>query len=119
VRSEGNLSQHDGMRLNHRQIAIQGSAIIALVVLALVGGLFHHHESASDSDACSNCHAGVQTPVIDLTAALITPFLAVIGSVTSTQVSFFPRVAYVSTLIPRAPPNTTHAVVFWEGRGMT
>jgi hypothetical protein len=90
-------------------------AIVAILVLGLLGGLFHHHESASDSAACSYCHAGVQTPEIDLAGALVAPSFAAVGSVAPVQPFGFPRIVQVSTLIPRAPPRTTHPVMFCEG----
>jgi hypothetical protein len=60
------------MRFEHPERSIRGRvptkalAIVAILVLGLLGGLLHHHESASDSVACPYCHAGVQTPVIHL-----------------------------------------------------
>jgi hypothetical protein len=109
------------MRLNHPERSIKGRlpikalVIFAILVLALLGGLFHHHESASDSSACSYCHVGVQTPVIDLADALVAPFFAAVGSVAPTLVSDLPRTVHFSTLIPRAPPITIHPAMLWEG----
>jgi hypothetical protein len=98
------------------QRPIQGLAIIAIVLLGSLEGLFHHHESASNSAACSYCHAGVQTPVINLAGTLITPYSAAVGSVTPTQPSHLARIVRFSTLVPRAPPGVaTHSSVFWEG----
>ena len=115
------LAVHDTMTFEHRgqafrdRFPIMRLAIVFILVLVLLGGLFHHHESQSDSAACSYCHAGVQTPVIDLAGALAVPFLANVGSVIPTRPSCLPRVVQFSTLVPRAPPVTTHPVVFWEG----
>lgn len=90
-------------------------AIVAVLVFALFGCLFHHHESAPESAACSYCQAGVQTPVIDLAGALVATTSAVLGFVTPARPSRLPRVVRFLTLVPRAPPATTHPVAFWEG----
>jgi hypothetical protein len=116
-----NDSHHDTMRPKHSersvrgQFPIAGLAIVAILVLGLLGGLFHHHESASDSAACSYCHAGVQTPLVGLANALVTPCFAAVGSVAPAQPSGFPRIVHFSTLVPRAPPVPNHPVMFWEG----
>jgi hypothetical protein len=108
------------MRLKHpersirAQVPIKAIAIVAILVLGLVGSLFHHHESASESAACSYCHAGVQTPVMDLAGALVAPSFAVVGFVTLARLSRLPRIVQFSTLIPRAPPTTMHPATFWE-----
>jgi hypothetical protein len=105
------LALLDTMRLKHSERSTWGQfptmefAIVAILVLGLLGGLFHHHESASDSAACSYCHAGVQTPEIDLAAALVAASFAVVGFVTLSQPSCLPRSVRFSTLIPRAPPS--------------
>lgn len=112
---------HDSMRLKHPRWCIRAQystkpiAIVAIFVLGLLGGLFHHHESARDADACSYCHAGAQAPPIDPATALVAPFLAAVGSVTPTRTSALSRNVQLSTLVPRAPPITTHFLVFWEG----
>src|SRR5258706_589143 len=84
---------------------IKALAIVAILLLGLLGGLFHHHESASESAACSYCHAGVQTLPIDLSGALITPLFAVVGVVTPARASDPPRIVPSATLVPRAPPS--------------
>ena len=90
-------------------------AVVAVLVVVLLGGLSHHHTSAADADACSYCHVGLETRVIDLTAAGLRPPLASIGYITPTRPSRLPRIVHFLTLIPRAPPITTHPVMFREG----
>jgi hypothetical protein len=97
------------------KFATNAVLIVAILVLGLLGGLFHHHASGVDYDACSYCHAGVQTAALDLAGALVATTFAVIESVTPTRPSHLPRVVHVSKLVPRAPPVTTHPVMFWEG----
>jgi hypothetical protein len=97
------------------QFPTYGLAIVAIVILGLLGGLFHHHESASDSAACSYCNTGIEAPVPDLAAALVAAFLVAIGSVTPTGPSHFPRIVRFSSLVPRAPPLTIDPPAFWEG----
>ena len=92
-----------------------GLAIVAVLVLGLLGGLFHHHESESESAACSFCHAGVQIAVADPAGALGAPFFEAVGSIAPTWPSRIPRIVHYVTLVPRAPPATTHSVVFGEG----
>jgi hypothetical protein len=81
-----NLAVHDTMTFQCRGQNFRGRfpvmrlAIVAILVLVLFGGLFHHHKYESDSTACSYCHAGVQTPVIDLGGASAAPFIAAVGS---------------------------------------
>jgi hypothetical protein len=109
------------MRLSHLERSIRGQfptkgiAIVAILVLGLLGGLFHHHESESDSAACSYCHSGVQTPVAHLAAALVAPFITAVESVTRTWTAHLPQIVHFSTLIPRAPPVTTDPAVYREG----
>jgi hypothetical protein len=90
-------------------------ALVAVLGLALLGGLFHHHELASDSDGCSYCHAGIQTPVIDLTDALVTPAFTVVGAVAEQLPFHHVRNLHFSLLVPRAPPLSTLCTVFGEG----
>jgi hypothetical protein len=97
------------------QLSIKGLAIVAILILALVGGLFHHHKPASHSVACSYCHAGVQTPVIDLAVALVVPLFAVVGIATPARPSHVPRIDRASTLIPRAPPGAAFPDMFQVG----
>lgn len=109
------------MSLDHADRDIQGrfparkTAVVAVLVFVLLGGLFHHHELASDSDGCSYCHAGIQTPVIDLTGALIAPAFTVVGAVAEQLPFYHARIFHFSLLVPRAPPWTTHSTVFGEG----
>ena len=86
-------------------------AIVIILILGLLGGLFHHHESESDQIACSYCHAGLQTPVFDLAGALVVTTFAPVGFVTPRRASRIPRLVQSSTLVPRAPPATTFAVM--------
>jgi hypothetical protein len=84
---------------------IKGLAIVAILLLGLLGGLFHHHESASESAACSYCHVGVQTAPIDPPSALIAPLFAVLGVVTPARASDPPQIVPSAPLVPRAPPS--------------
>jgi hypothetical protein len=115
TRSAHTMRHKHSERSIRGQFPLTGLAIVAILVLVLLGGLFHHHESASDSAACSYCHAGVQTPVVDLAGALVTPSFAAVGSVAPAQPSDFPRISHFSTLVPRAPPVPNHPLMFWEG----
>ena len=109
------------MSLDHANRDIQGPfptrniALVAILVLVLLGGLFHHHEMVSDSDGCSFCHAGIQTPVIGLTGALVTPGFTVVGAVTEQLPFHHARIFHFSLLVPRAPPLSTLCTVFGEG----
>src|ERR1700687_4666851 len=89
----------------------RGIAIVAILVIGLLGGLFHHHESASDSDGCSYCHACVQTPVIDPAGALITPIFAVVGRLVPQGPLSIARILAFSSLASRAPPVPTQSIV--------
>jgi hypothetical protein len=82
-------------------------AIVTVLVLGLLGGLLHHHESESDEISCCYCHVGLQTPVSDLASALVVATFAPVGFVTPGWPSRIPRVIHFSTLVPRAPPVTT------------
>ena len=109
------LALRDKMRLRltypersiGEQFRIKALAIVVILVLGLLGGLIHHHESAGDFDACSYCHAGFQRPVIDLSVALAATTFAVVGLVAPSRPACLPRVVHYSTLVPRAPPDTT------------
>jgi len=90
------------------------SVVIAVLVLALLGGLFHHHETASESDACPYCHAVVQTPVADLGRILPTPFFEVIGTVTLAPVGRLVSIRPFLITDPRAPPASTHPALVRE-----
>ena len=98
-----------------RQFPIKGLVIVALLILGLLGGLFHHHESQAESAACLYCHAGVQAPVTDLASTLVAPSFAFVATVEADLPSAPPRIFTFSKLIPRAPPVTTHPAMFWEG----
>jgi hypothetical protein len=89
-------------------------AVIAVLILALIGGLFHHHQNATEAAACSYCHAGVQAPVPDLARTLPTPLFTVVGAVLLEPVSRWAPILQFSSPIPRAPPTETHPVVISE-----
>jgi hypothetical protein len=116
--------QHHTMSANSlsRRIAVRfptaAMVIIAVLILALVGGLFHHHETAAESAACAYCHAGVQTPAADLGRVLPTPFFTVIGAVTLSPVCRWAPILPFASPIPRAPPVSTDPVFFREGAGL-
>jgi hypothetical protein len=84
------------------------------LVIALLGGLFHHHESESESAACSYCQAGLQTPVADLAVDLVTPSFAAVGYVSPAFYSDAPSVFPFTNLIPRAPPASSQRTFLWE-----
>jgi hypothetical protein len=100
-------------RSSRNQVPVKALAIVAVLLLGLLGGLLHHHESAKESDACSYCHAGFQTPVIDLARALIATTFAAFGFVVPAWPAYLPQVHF-STIPPRSPPATTHPELFWE-----
>ena len=106
------------VRLRHaercirKQFRITGTALAAILLLALIGGLFHHHESESDCATCSYCHASVQPAVIDLVNTLFAPSLQFMGVVFRTRAACLPRTVQFSTLVPRAPPVTTQPSCF-------
>jgi hypothetical protein len=94
-------------------------AVAAIVILGLLGGLLHQHESASDEASCSYCQAGLQTPVKDLVCTLTVPFLEVFGPVDAERPSISVPARPISTRTPRAPPVTTSSVIsISEGRGV-
>lgn len=111
------LALHDSMRFEHRERSTPewfptiGFAIVAIVVLGLLGGLLHHHESESDEITCCYCHAGPQTRVFDLARAWVVTTLAPAGFVTPLRLSCIPRMIHFSTLVPRAPPVTVVPVM--------
>jgi len=94
---------------------MKAAAIVAILLLGLLVGLLHHHRSSADSDACSYCHAGVQTPGANLASALVATSFAVVGLAAPIQTAHPFEIGYFSTLIPRAPPVTTQPVMFREG----
>src|SRR5690349_9531960 len=102
------------MKLKHPERSIRGQfpmtglAIAAILILGLLGGMSHHHESKSGSAACSYCHTGTQMPVLNLAAALVGLFFAAAGPVTPFGPFQLPRIVHFSPLIPRGPPTTTH-----------
>ena len=113
------------MRLNHPVTSIRGKfpikvlALIAILLLALLGGLFHYHESETGAAACSYCQARAQRPVIHLARNLVAPLFETAGVVTPTRPTQLPHIVRISKLVPRAPPITVHPVVFWErGAGL-
>lgn len=117
---DNHARSHDNMRIKAPVALLQraahttGLAIVAILILGLLGGLFHHHESESDSAACSYCHASIQTPKIDLAAALIAPSFAAIGFVIPARVSDPPPISLRSALVPRAPPLPNHPAGIWD-----
>lgn len=102
-------------RVGALRLPLAAMAIIAVLVIGLLGGLFHHHQSESEASVCSYCHAGVQTPVGDLANALTNPSLESIGTLDLPPYLEYPSINQYSTLIPRAPPQIIHPALFWEG----
>jgi hypothetical protein len=96
-------------------LPIRVLALVAILLLGLLGGLFHHHESETEAAACSYCHAPAQKPVIDLAGTLVAPSFETVGIVTPARPAQLLQIVRFSKLVPRAPPTTAHSVVFWEG----
>ena len=78
-------------------------AVVAILILVLLGGLFHHHEPEVEAAACCYCHAGVQSPVFDL--AIVWIALAPVGLASPALPGRVSGVDRFSKLAPRAPPT--------------
>jgi hypothetical protein len=89
--------------------------LVTLVILGLTAGLFHLHGSESACSVCVLCHAGVQAAVTDLASSLASPFLKTVGYVTAVPADFVHWIRHFSTLVPRAPPISTHPAMLREG----
>jgi hypothetical protein len=89
-------------------------AIIAVLLIALFGDLIHHHDSETESVACSYCHTGAERPIPDLSAVLLEPLFAEVGYVTSALRLRTAAILRFSTLISRDPPASTHPALIWE-----
>jgi hypothetical protein len=76
-----------------------------IMLAGLLGVLAHHHESETECDACSYCHASVQVAVADLVMVLVSPSFAFVGGVDRTRPCCLARTAQFSALVSRAPPN--------------
>ena len=101
------INTHPELRIR-KEVGLKAAGIVAILILGLVSGMVHHHACASDYKACSYCHAGVQTAVLDLSGALVAATFAVVELVAPSRPSFLPGVVHFSRLVPRAPPVTTH-----------
>lgn len=89
-------------------------AIVAILLVALFGGTFHHHSSASEATACPVCHTVLEKPASDLVSVLANPRFSAVGSVVTAPIRNPAPVLLVSGLIPRAPPASTPLATFWE-----
>jgi hypothetical protein len=96
-----------------RRLRFKAFAILAILILALVGAPFHHHESDADADGCCYCHATAPVPVFDLIGAIVVPSFTLVWSLTPDPVSCFVRIVD-AIRIPRAPPLTTNPIMLLE-----
>jgi hypothetical protein len=96
------------------RVPLAAMAIVALLILGLLGGLFHHHKNEKDAAACSYCHSVIQTPVQDLARNLPSPAFRVVGAAIPNPVSRWAVILPNSSTTPRAPPSATRLVLFWE-----
>lgn len=102
------------MRLGNRQFT--RIALLAVLVLGLLGGLFHHHQSDSDCASCPLCHVGVQTPVENLVCSLVIPLFNTIGTVSLAQPHEVGRIDRFDPTIPRGPPSRIPLVISGKSR---
>jgi len=94
--------------------SVRAIAIVAILLVALFGGTFHHHSSASESTACPVCHTGLEKPATDLATVLADPWFAAVGSVAARPFRNPAPTLLVSGLAPRAPPASTLLAMFRE-----
>src|ERR1700757_1697526 len=102
------MNPRSSSRVVGPRLRLAAMAVFAILIIGLLGGLFHHHQNAAEAAACSYCHAGVQTPVSDLARALPTPFLTIVGTAPIEPVSRWAPVLLPSNTAPPAPPSPTH-----------
>ena len=96
------------------RVPLAAMAIVALLILGLLGGLFHHHENEKDADACAYCHSVVQTPVQDLARTLPCTAFRVVGTAIPNPVSRWVEILPNLSTTPRAPPSATRLILFSE-----
>jgi hypothetical protein len=95
--------------------SLKGFALIVILILGLLGGLFHHHESDSDCAACALCHASGHVAVTSLAGTIGTPFVPMIEFVNPGSPEPVAQVLPCTKFAPRAPPLATHLAAFREG----
>jgi hypothetical protein len=81
-----------------------GVALVVVLIIGLLGGLFHHHESDSARAACPLCSASVQTPVENLIGALLIRPVITVGMVSLDSPQSVDLLGSFDSTIPRAPP---------------
>lgn len=93
-----------GREATVRQLSIR-SAVVAVLFIALLAGLVHHHNSEAESTACPCCHAGLERPVPLLADLLAAPPLKEVGSIDQVLSPRIQPVVCFATIGPRAPPS--------------
>lgn len=86
-----------------------------LIILALLGGVFHHHESGSDCAVCLVCQGVLASPAVNLAAVLAAAPLKPVGFLAPVLSRFVARLDQFAPLAPRAPPRSTPLDIFREG----
>ena len=99
-------------RMPGPRVPLAAMAVVAILIIGLLGGFLHHHQNAAEAAACSYCHAGVQALVSDLARTLPTPFFTIVGTAPIEPVSRWAPVLLPSNTTPRAPPIPTHPAAF-------
>lgn len=111
-RKAARMNPRFSSRIAGPRVRLAATALVAILIIGLLGGLFHHHENETEAAACSYCHAGVQTSVSDLAQTLPAPFFAIVGTAPIEPVSRPAPVLLPSNRTPRAPPSLTHPAAF-------
>jgi hypothetical protein len=84
-------------------------------MIGLIGGLFHHHESARKMAACAYCHAGSQLSAPDLARTLASPIFGILGAAPVPPVSRFTPVLPASTKVLDRLQIATPPMALWDG----
>lgn len=110
IRTLGTPNTKLRMRVNVARLFL-----LALLILALLGGVFHHHQSGSDCAACMLCQGAVQTPDAELAGHLGVPLFKPVGFLSPAAGQFIAGLAQFAPLVPRAPPSPIPLAMFREG----